>query len=139
MGEFQVTDFGIDTSALVRILTRQPPLLAEKVKDRIEDILNSGATIFVSNLVVSEAYIVLQRFYHATKEDAISLLLGLSQLPGFEFDSEAVSALSKSNAATMSPGMVDCMIAGEYAERGLRILACEKDFRRFPGAEVIEE
>ena len=139
MGEFQVTDFGIDTSALVRILTRQPPLLAEKVKDRIEDILDSGATIFVSNLVVSEAYVVLQRFYHATKEDAIAALLALSRQPGFAFSENALSALSKPNAATMSPGLVDCMIAGEYSAHGLRVLACEKDFRRFPNAEVVTE
>lgn len=87
--------------------------------------------------MVSEAYHALQHHYGATKENAISYLRTLSRQPGFIFSDNAIAALAKPDAATMSPGMVDCMIAGEYRGRGLRILACEKDFRRFPDAEVI--
>ena len=130
-------DFGIDTSALMRIITYEPPALAHKVSKRVANIIESGGTIHVSCLVVSEAYHALQHHYHATKEMAISYLFALSRQSGFKFDSEAIASLSKPNAATMSPGMVDCMIAGEYHSRGLRVLACEKDFHRFEYAEVV--
>lgn len=31
------------------------------------------------------------------------------------------------------------MIAGEYQTRGLRVLSCEKDFRKLPDAEVVTD
>lgn len=43
----------------------------------------------------------------------------------------------ESNVTSMSPGLVVRLIAGEYAARGLRVLSCEKDFRRLEGAEVV--
>ena len=130
-------DWGLDTSALVRILTQQPPELAERVITRVASILDEGSVFFVSDTVVSEAYYVLQHFYGATKEDAVSDLLEFSRQPGFHFSWQAVSALSQPNPATMSPGLVDRMIAGDYRAQGLRVLACEKDFRRLPDAEVV--
>lgn len=132
-------DWGIDTSALMRLITYEPPVLAQMVSERVAAIVGDGGTIHVSSLVVSEAYHALQHHYRATKANAISYLLVLSRQPGFRFSENAVHALSQPNAATMSPGMVDRMIAGEYRERGLRILACEKDFRRFAEAEVVAE
>lgn len=132
-------DWGIDTSALLRVITEDPPSTAEKVIERIEDIWADGGTVLVSDLVVSEAYFAMQRHYRKTKAEAIAALLVLSRQPGFRFSENAVHALSQPNAATMSPGMVDRMIAGEYRERGLRILACEKNFRRFAEAEVVAE
>ena len=132
-------DWGIDTSALMRMITYEPPSLANKVSEKVASIIEGGGTIHVSCLVVSEAYHALQHHYHATKENAIFYLLALSRQPGFHFDSEAIASLSRPNAATMSPGMVDCMIAGEYRSRGFRVLACEKDFRRLEDAEVVSE
>lgn len=132
-------DWGLDTSALLRIATQQPPELAATVTARVQSILESGATVFISDLVVFEAYYALQHSYHATKFEAISDLLAIAVQPGFQFSETAVAALSEPDAATMSPGMVDRMIAGEYRSRGLRVLACEKDFRRLPDAEVVSE
>ena len=130
-------DVGLDTSVLMRILTLQPQPLADHTWMRLKTILDGGGTAFVSDLVVFEAYYALQHFYAAGKSEAIAALLTLSRQPGFIFSDNAIAALAKPDAATMSTGMVDCMIAGEYRGRGLRILACEKDFRRFPDAEVI--
>ena len=132
-------DYGLDTSALMRILTLQPQPLAFKVVARVAEIVETGGILHVSDLAVFEAYYALQHSYAAEKGNAISYLLALSRQLGFRFSDNAVSALSKPNAATMSPGMVDCMIAGEYSAHGLRVLACEKDFRRFPNAEVVTE
>lgn len=60
-------DYGLDTSALMRLATQQPPELAERVTARIQSVLDAGAAIHVSDLVVMEAYYALQHSYHATK------------------------------------------------------------------------
>ena len=130
-------DWGLDTSALLRIATQQPADLAASVTDRIQSILDGGATVCVSDLVVFEAYYALQHSYHATKAEAITAILAISRQPGFKFSETAISALSRPNADRMSPGLIDRMIAGEYAACGLRVLSCEKDFRRLEGAEGV--
>lgn len=132
-------NWGFDTSALLRIITKEPPELALRVAARIESILEAGETVSVSDLAVFEAYYALQHSYRMTKANAIADLLALSRQPGFVFSETAIAALSEPNAATMSPGLVDRMIAGEYRARGLRVLSCEKDFRKLPDAEVVTD
>ena len=132
-------DWGLDTSVVLRILTGDPVETATNVAKRIAAIVDGGARVHVSDTVVGEAYYALQHHYAATKEKAILRLLELSRQPGFMFSEYAVAALAQPHAATMSPGLVDRMIAGEYRARGLRVLSCEKDFRRLPDAEVVAE
>ena len=130
-------DFGMDTSALMRILTGQPAELAEKVLDEVGKIIDAGGTLHVSDTVVSEAYYSFQHHYHKTKEEAVAGLLTLSQAAGFRFSDGAKAALAEPNAARMSPGLVDRMIADGYAAEGFRTVSCEKSFRKIPGAVVV--
>ena len=110
-------NWGLDTSALLRIVTKEPPELALRVAARIESILEAGETVSVSDLAVFEAYYALQHSYRMTKANAIADLLALSRQPGFKFSETAVAALSEPNAATMSPGLVDRMLAGVNVKR----------------------
>ena len=79
-------DYGLDTSALLRIVTSDPPNLAVKVARAIQLIVEDGGTLHVSDSVVQEAYYALQHHYGATKENAVADLLALrstSRLPNF--------------------------------------------------------
>ena len=132
-------DCGLDTSALMRIVTTDPPEIARAVAKTLESIVASGGTIHVSDMVVQEAYHALQFHYGATKENAISDLLALSKTPGFLFSEGAKSALAQPNAAHMSPSLMDRMIASDYSAQGLQTISCEKSFRRLPTAIVVSE
>ena len=130
-------EYGLDTSALLRILPTDPPALAEKVAATLQGIVAEGGILHVSDTVVCEAYHALQHHYCSTKENAISDLRSLSQTPGFRFSDGAKAALAEPNAARMSPGLVDRMIADGYAAEGFRTVSCEKSFRKIPGAVVV--
>ncbi len=132
-------DYGLDTSALLRIMTSDPPALAAKVVETLQSIITGGGFLHVSDTVVSEAYFALQHHYEATKENAISDLRAISNTSGFRFSDGAKAALSEPNAARMTPGLVDRMIADGYADKGLRTISCEKSFRKLPDAIVITE
>ena len=61
----------------------------------------------------------------------------LSLQRGFEFSDEAKRALALPNIAKASPGFVDRLIHGEQVARGVKVLSCEKDFRKLPDTELL--
>ena len=67
--------YGIDTSVLVRLLTGRPAEDFNYALARLTQLRATQPTpIVVSNLVVAEAYAVLQHHYRLTKEDARAVL-----------------------------------------------------------------
>ena len=128
---------GLDTSVVLRLVTNRPQPMAGQVADSIRAFLAAGDTFAVTDLVVSEAYFALQHHYDLTKEQAIESLRLLSRENGFLFSAISKEALEQPNAHKMSPGLVDCMISGEYRLQGFRTLSCERDFRKLPDADVI--
>ena len=130
---------GLDTSVLMRILTRQPTRLATNVIVKIHRLQLAGDRFFISDLVLSEAYFALQDHYDISKANAIAALNALCNAPGFEVTPHAKEALSTPDLERAHPGFVDRMICGDYLNRGLKTFACEKSFGRMPLTEVIKE
>ena len=57
----------LDTSVLVRILANQPQPLASQVIEDVARRISAGDTMYVSNLVASEAYYAMQHHYGVDK------------------------------------------------------------------------
>ena len=131
--------YGLDTSVVLCIVTGEPAALAEKVEERISELLDLGEKFFVGNLALGETYFALQHHYGKTKQEAIEVLRALASEEGFVLPEEAKTALAMPDAWKASPGFVDRMIFGEYAARGYKTISCEKSFRRLDFAEVIKE
>ena len=130
--------YGLDTSVVLRLITGDPSELSARVITRIADLLRDGNDFFMSDLVISETYYALQHFYGMEKEDAVYSIRGASDAQGFSISPEARAALDTPDAWHANPGMVDRMIANEYAARGHVTLSCEKSFRRLDLTEVIK-
>ena len=128
---------GLDTSAILRIITGEPPALAQAVDICIAEMVANGDTMVISALPASEAYYSLQHFYGRTKQEAIMALRALADEEGFSFSPEAAAALATPDAWKASPGFVDRMIANGYAANGQITVSCEKDFRKLDLTEVI--
>ncbi len=129
--------YALDTSVLVRILSNRPQPLAGEVIRLVAARIGGGDTMAVSNLVLSEAYYAMQHHYGVDKETVLKALRIISLQPGFEFSPEAQEALAVENLAHANPGFVDRLICGEQERRGIKVLSCEKSFRRLPNAETI--
>ena len=130
--------YGLDTSVAARIVTGMPQNLAEAVQQRLCELLEDGNDFIISDLVIAELYFALQRHYSKTKDEAIRAICALADEPGFAISSESRAALNTPNAWKANPGVVDRMIANEYASRGCVTLSCEKSFRRLDLTEVIK-
>ena len=129
--------YGLDTSVVIRLLMNEPPELVEKTAAFVESALVEGHDFFISDLVVSEAYYVLQKHYGKSKEHAVADLKAIAEAPGFAFSSEAMSALNTPKAWKTNPGMIDRMIANGYAAKGYVTVSCEKSFAKLDLTQVI--
>ena len=129
--------YALDTSVLVRILTGLPQPLAANVAMALEKKRRAGDSFVVSNLVLSEAYYAVQHHYGVDKATALKALRVLSLQRGFEFSDEAKGALALPNIAKASPGFVDRLIHGEQVAHGVKVISCEKDFRKLPDTELL--
>ena len=128
---------GLDTSAIVRIISGLPEGAAEKVGQRIAADIADGEVFTVSALVLSEAYFALQHHYAFTKEEALQSLIAFSRTDGIKIPDSLKAILQSANLAKSNPGFVDRMIVSEYARLGRDTYSCEKSFRRLAGTVVI--
>ncbi len=101
--------YGIDTSVLVRLLTRQPPQDFSYCLSRLRELVENGSEIFASNQVIGETYVAVQYHYGVSREDARTALLRtlrsgfVSPLNG----RDVLTILSESG----QPGLFDRLIA----------------------------
>lgn len=128
---------GLDTSVVMRLLTGQPAPLAEAAREYLAEIAQSGTVVFVSNLVVSEAYFACQHHYRMPKADVLAGLLNLLSQPTFVVQPPLLELLATDGLATSKPGFLDRLIHAEYSHSGLPLVTFEKAAVRLPRAQVL--
>ena len=123
--------FGIDTSVLVRLTTREPEREFEHCVEVLGALIeDQGNEIFASNQVIGEAYIAIQHHYGVSDSDTRASLIDLltsglvSPLNGHS----VIAALQ----ATTGPGLFDRLIADEYSRAGLETLTLDQRMASLP-------
>lgn len=124
--------FGIDTSILVRLLTRDPEATFTRCVNALRILMEKqGAEIVASNQVIGEAYIALQHHYGLSKTDARATLRDV-------LGSELVTPLNGGSAfavldANGGPGLLDRLIADDYARANLEVLTLDRKMAALTG------
>ncbi len=129
--------YGIDTSVFVRLLTGNPEDGYEKTVRRFEGRLEKEpqAEFFVSNQVIGEAYIALQHHYAISKPAAKSAMCNVltsglcSPLNG----ASVIEVLQTEHSC----GLLDRLIADDYAKRSIKVLTNDLKMSRLPSAEKL--
>jgi predicted nucleic-acid-binding protein len=128
---------GLDTSVLMRLLTGQPVLLAVAAREYLAEVEEAGEAVFVSNLVVSEAYFACQHHYGMAKADVLTGLLTLLSQATFVVQPALLELLAVGGLGTSKPGFLDRLIHAEYAASNLTLVTFEKAANRFSGTQVL--
>ena len=129
--------YGIDTSVFVRLLTGDPDSDYKKTLRAFEKRLEAEpqAEFFVSNQVIGEAYIALQHHYAVPKDDAKSALYDvLTSGLCAPLNGAAVLTALKTETGC---GLLDRLIADDYATRGMKALTNGRKMASLPGAEKL--
>lgn len=126
--------FGIDTSVLVRLLTRDPQDEYERCVTRLTALVEEqDCEIFASNQVVGEAYIAVQHHYGVSREDARSALLRLLGSSGLVRPLNGRTVIQALVAASR-PGLFDRLIANDYDRSDLDVFTLDRKMARLPNA-----
>jgi predicted nucleic-acid-binding protein len=116
----------LDTSVVMRLLTGQPHDLATTARVFMAETEVSGTKVFVSNLVVMEAYFACQHHYSMPKAEVLTGMLTLFSLPIFVLHPQLLTLLSRPDLATSKPGFLDQLIHAEATNANLPLVSFEK-------------
>lgn len=128
----------LDTSVVMRLLTGQPLDLAMAARDHMAEIEQAGAKVFVSNLVVMEAYFACQHHYSMSKEAVLEGLLKLLSISTFVVHPQLTKLLSLPGLASAKPGFLDRLIHAEATTARLPLVTFEKAAARLPHAQLLK-
>jgi len=130
--------YGIDTSILVRLLTGDPESDYARTVTALETLLDREpkSRIVASNMVIGEAYIVVQHHYGVTKAEARAALLEIFQCDLIE-PQGGKHTLDVIKAATKGAGLMDRLIVAQYQTSGCVTLTHDKRMSRVDGAELL--
>lgn len=129
--------YGIDTSVFMRLLTGLPELDYQKSLHALEERLRAEpkTEYFVSNQVIGEAYIALQHHFGIIKADA-KAAMGQVLTSGLcsPLNGAAVLDALKTDKGY---GLLDRLIADDYAARGLKTLTHDSKIDHLAQAEKL--
>lgn len=128
----------LDTSVLIRLLTRDPLPLFKTASEVLDQSTDGTPGLIVTDLVLSEAYYALQYHYSFPKADAIEALCSLASHPAIAVSPHTKEILSLPNLATAKPGFVDRLIHGAAQASGATLLTFEKSASKLPDTKVLE-
>ena len=117
--------WGIDTSVLVRLMTRDTLDEYKRCVAALTDIVeNQNGEVVVSNQAIGEAYAAVQHHYGATESEARTKVLNI-------FRSGLIRPLSGSRITRIlqtarGAGLVDHLILDGYSESGYETLTLDK-------------
>ena len=129
------TSIGIDTSVLVRLITGDPPDIHFHCVEALNELVADGVEVFASNQVIGEAYIAVQHHYGVNRDEArAGLLNALTSGLVAPLNGRAVlDALEASG----EPGLLDRLIANDYARSGIDSLTLDRRMASLPGVRLI--
>ncbi len=127
--------FGIDTSVLVRLTTRQPEKEFLRCVEELRALVEGGAEVVASNQVIGEAYVAVQHHYRVTKAAARSTLLDV-------LESGMVAPLNGQPVLDLlresgGPGLVDRLIVDGYSRDDLDTLTLDRRMASLPRSRLL--
>jgi predicted nucleic-acid-binding protein len=128
--------YGIDTSIFVRLLTGIPAADYQTAVNRLASLRTSQPEpITVANIVVAEAYAVLQHHYRLNKADSRAAIL--SVLTSGLIEPMHGDAVLNALRATKEPGLTDRLIALDYANQRATVLTLDRKMAALPGCQQL--
>ena len=128
----------LDTSVVMRLLTGQPQDLATAARRYMAETEQSGAKVFISNLVVLEAYFACQHHYGMPKEAVLAGLRTLLSMTTFVVHPQLLPLLATESLASAKPGFLDRLIHAEATTARLPLVTFEKAASRLPQTQILK-
>ena len=129
--------WGLDTTVIVRLLSGDPPDLAEIARNAMARLKAAGEIPIVDDLAITEAYFALWYHYGIPKEDVLEGLRRFLASGDVIPTGSAAEILKIENLAVAKPGFLDRVIHAGYHQRNTTLITFEKASAKLPGVRVL--
>jgi predicted nucleic acid-binding protein len=130
-----MTTLGLDTSVVVRLLAGLPQGQAARARARLEQAMDRGETVLVTDLAIGEACHALQHHYRVPKPEAREILRRFVSSGGVRLEPAAsLAALAPAGGA----GLLDRLIHARHRLHGAVTLTFERRQSRLECAELLD-
>ena len=129
---------GLDTSVVVRLLIGEPQSQAAVAWQFVTECFSAGLPAQVSELVVAEAYFVLQHHYEVPVAAALQQLNALLTDERVVAHGAILKVLRTPNLAASKPGFVDRLIYETYHARDKILVTFDKGAARLPNSHLLK-
>lgn len=126
----------VDANVLLRLLTNDPPAMAEKAAVTAARAEQGELILRVSPLVVAEVVWVLLSFYGHPKRLVADTLIALLLAEGVQAEDRELVIAALEEMAMANVDFIDAHLAQVARARGEAVCSFDKDFRRL-NVEVV--
>ena len=129
---------GLDTSIVLRLLTGTPEKQAKLALETLEESIQVGKKIMISDLVIAESYYGLCCHYDVPMEEAIKQLLNFLQsgMVTLEPNGQAIQSLKETKSKKV--GFVDRMIRHQYLKNVKEVMTFDKNFSSLTHVKLLK-
>ncbi len=122
--------YGLDTSVVLRLLVGVPQEQADRALDFIEGCYAHQIQVYVSDLVVLEAYHALRHHYQVPVQEASECLLDFLASEMITPTGFALAVLREYRG--LGPGLADRFIRRDYLDHASQVLTLDRKFSQLP-------
>lgn len=130
--------FSLDTSVVIRLLTGKPDVQLAATVEFLDAARRLKSKVFVTDLVVAEAYHALQHHFGISKSDALQGLFQLFLTGEIIPAGQALKILSQPGLASAKPGFVDRLIHADSIHSGCHWVTFEKAAVKLPDVAILQ-
>ena len=125
-----MTELWVDANVMLRLLTGDPPDLAQRSRRLAERAERGEVTLRISSIVVAEIVWVLSSFYRYSRTQIAEVLIPLLTTEGIllEEAEQVIAALDR--MATANVDFIDAFLAEIARREGGSVVSFDRDFRR---------
>lgn len=129
---------GLDTNALIRLLTEDDAAQAAAVRKRLAPLDAVAESVLLNNIVLVETLWTLRRVYHFERAALLDLLGQLLSAKTFRFEDRTTVAQATEHFAANQADFSDCLIAVQNARLGCAAsVTFDKGMGGLPQVEVL--
>lgn len=127
----------LDTSLLLRLLTGEPPALAEQALEVFRAAERGAHSLVVHPLVVAEAFYTLTSFYGVDRSEAARALLDLIERDGIQVEDEEDLRFALEHAGQKGLSLVDAFLLHRARRTRSGLATLDGKLRKNAGVEVL--
>lgn len=125
-----MTNFWIDANLILRFLTQEPVLLAERALRFFEQAEKGEITLHIVPLVVAEVVWVLGSFYKYSRTEICEVLVPFLSSQGLFVHEKDIVICALEIMSSANVDFVDAYLAETARQTGYTVASFDKDFRR---------